>query len=81
MDLWEEMNLFGMNIPTKWYVTYEINNITYYLASANEDARNAVWTQRVDNAIKFESSTDAEKVMVLIKSHRKHNKKAIFRVK
>jgi len=73
--------LFGAMINiTKWYVTYDAHGVTYYLASSNETARELIWSQRVEKSLKFDSSADAEKVMALIKSHRK-NKKLVFKVR
>lgn len=72
--------MFGAVIPTKWFVTYEVKGVMYYLASADDTARQLTWTQQQSKALKFESSADAEKVMTVIVSHRK-NKKLIFKVR
>ncbi len=77
---WEDMELFGATLSPKWFVTYEIYGVTYYLASSDEHARELIWSQQQNKALKFDSSNDAEKVMVLIKS-RRNNKKLVFKVK
>lgn len=67
-------------IPAKWFVTYEFKGVTYYLTSSDETARQLVWSQQQSKALKFDSSSDAEKVMALILSHRR-NKKLPFKVR
>lgn len=77
---WEDMDLFGASIPVKWFITYEVNGVMFYLASSDDTARLLTWSQRQEKSLKFDSSSDAEKVVTLIKSHRK-NKKLNFKVK
>lgn len=71
---------FGSVSPAKWFVTYDYSGVTYYLAEADNDGRHLTWSQQQGKAIKFDSSSDAEKVMLLVKSHRK-NKKQVFKVR
>lgn len=73
--------LFGSVLTTKWFVTQEINGTTYYLSASDNAVRHLVWTQQLAKALKFDSSSDAEKIMEVVKSHHKNNKKAVFKVK
>lgn len=78
---WEDMELFGASaLTTKWFVTYEYKGVTYYLSSSDDTGRQLVWSQQQSKCLKFDSSSDAEKVMTLIMSHRK-NKKLPFKVR
>lgn len=73
--------MFGAMITTKWFVTYELKGVTYYLASSDPNARNIVWSQQQQKALKFDSSSDAEKVKELVRLTRKKNKKAVYKVR
>lgn len=75
-----DFKLFGASIPVKWFITYEVNGVMFYLAFSNGNAREIVWTQSQTKALKFESSADAEKVLQLIISRRK-NKTLKFKVR
>lgn len=52
--------MFGAILHLKWHVTYTKNGILYFLKEEDDTRHKRVWTQRKDNALKFDNQPVAE---------------------
>lgn len=74
--------MFGsLAMPTvKWYVSYQLKEIIFYLCEVNDTCTITKWSQRREKAVQFISSSDAQRKADDIKTKRKHNKKMTLKV-